>query len=222
MKVLVADDQVVTLRVLDLMLRRNGYDTVLARTGRQALDLLESVPGIDLLLTDIIMPELDGMELLCEIRERPEWRRLPVVISTVLAEVETVERATLLGCRHYLVKPVKEADLIKSVWQALAENPPETPADAEPMHGASSRDLLEDLPTKVELLERLLRGEAAPEESTSLCDIRDGVVRAGAGVAVDILDGLPAKVAALDHGALTRDYVTLLRELSVLQARLAA
>ncbi len=218
MKLLVADDQIVTLRVLDHILKRNGYETVLARTGKQALDLLESDPEIDLVLTDILMPELDGIELLCEIRERPEWRRLPVIISTVLAEVETVERATLLGCRHYLVKPVQEAELVESVRQALSESA----ADAGEGYWAPARDLLENLPAKVDLLERLVRGEAAPEESTSLCDIRDGVVRAGARAAAEILERIPGKVAALDHGSLARDYVVLLRELSVLQVRLAA
>ena len=112
--------------------------------------------------------------------------------------------------------------MIKSVWQALAETHSETAADASPMDGGTSRDLLADLPAMVELLERLLRGEAAPVESTRLCGIRDGVGEAGSWVAAGILDGLPSKVAALDYVTLTRDYVTLLRELSALQFRRAA
>lgn len=74
----------------------------------------------DLLVADLMMPRMDGLELICEVRQDPRWAHIPV---TVLAEQECVGRLKRLGCASFLVKPVREQELIAAVHRALETTP---------------------------------------------------------------------------------------------------
>jgi two-component system response regulator HydG len=108
-KVLVVDDEMGILNTLEILLRREGYAVTTASSGREAL---ESVEGLipDVVLTDIRMPGMTGMELLQEVRERdPE---IAVILMTAQASLQTAMQAVNEGAFYYLQKPFANDELL--------------------------------------------------------------------------------------------------------------
>ena len=109
--ILVVDDEATTRNSLTRLLRHEGYDVLSAANGREALDVLGAVqPGEaharppDLILLDLMMPELDGLELLEILQQNPQWKAMPVVVLTGVSDVHTIRRAERLGARETMVK----------------------------------------------------------------------------------------------------------------------
>ena len=102
-RILVVDDEASARNALTRLLRHEGYDVVGAGNGREALDFL-GTGSADLILLDLMMPEIDGLELLEILHEHPQWRALPVVVLTAMSDIHTVRRADQLGAKEYMVK----------------------------------------------------------------------------------------------------------------------
>ncbi|HZN66846.1 MAG TPA: response regulator [Tepidisphaeraceae bacterium] len=103
--ILVVDDEASARNALARLLRKEGYDVETAGNGREALAALESPEHKpDLMLLDLMMPEIDGLELLEILQASPAWKALPVVVLTAISDTHTVHRAEQLGAREYLVK----------------------------------------------------------------------------------------------------------------------
>ena len=109
MSILIVEDNPISAKVLDLNLSKAGYATILAVNGREALKCLELVPDIDLVITDLSMPEMDGFTLVSTMREHPEWSRVPVVAASAMGEVAAVQRMAEMGCKRFLVKPIRSS-----------------------------------------------------------------------------------------------------------------
>ena len=124
MKVLVVDDNPLTAMVIAEALKSHNFDAVVAYSGIDALEFLAQHPEVQLIVVDVMMPEMTGYELVGKLREEPYWKDVPVVVCTALANVETVDRIASLGCRHYVLKPVTEEQLLLKVRQALETGPP--------------------------------------------------------------------------------------------------
>ena len=103
-RVLVVDDNEVNRDMLCRRLEREGYVPVVAENGREALELIRE-GGLDLVLLDILMPEVDGYQVLEEIKSSPELRDLPVIMISALDEIESVVRCIEMGAEDYLPKP---------------------------------------------------------------------------------------------------------------------
>ena len=101
--VLVVDDEAGTRQTMMRLLGREGYETVGAGDGREALQVLEARTP-DVIVLDLMMPGMDGLELLEAIQRHPQWKALPVVVLTALSDTHTVNRAHQLGAKAYLVK----------------------------------------------------------------------------------------------------------------------
>ena len=101
--VLVVDDEASARGALTKLLRRDGYETEAAGNGREALAALEARTP-DLVLLDVMMPELDGLALLEVLHADPRWRALPVVMLTAVSDTNCIRRAEQLGAKAYLVK----------------------------------------------------------------------------------------------------------------------
>jgi EAL domain-containing protein (putative c-di-GMP-specific phosphodiesterase class I) len=115
-RVLVVDDDEALLEIYADLLREAGYEVETARNGREALQRLDSRHP-DVLLTDIRMPDTDGIQLLRAIRERD--LDLPVLLATGSPTIETAVQAVELGALQYLLKPVTEATLREAVGRAV-------------------------------------------------------------------------------------------------------
>ncbi len=108
-RILVVDDELVNRKVIEGFLKAFGHDCVLAESGVQALDLLD--PSFDLVLLDIMMPDMDGFSVLRELRQRTEVRDLPVIMVTALNSKEDRLKAVEAGANDFVAKPIDKTEL---------------------------------------------------------------------------------------------------------------
>ncbi|WP_165971255.1 hybrid sensor histidine kinase/response regulator [Luteimonas terrae] len=113
-RILVVDDQPANLRVVSSLLSRHGYEVQTAPDGAEALAMLEA-RQFDLLLLDMLMPNMDGFALLGEIKQNPDLLRLPVVFLTVAQDRELLLRAFDSGAVDYVTKPFMPEELLARV-----------------------------------------------------------------------------------------------------------
>ena len=113
-RILVVDDQPSNLRIISALLSRQGYSVHTAESGEDALACLEQQPT-DLVLLDMMMPGMDGFELLQEIRENPAWSGLPVVFLTAAHDRDLLLRAFDAGAVDYVTKPFMPEELLARV-----------------------------------------------------------------------------------------------------------
>ncbi|MCO8161922.1 response regulator [Pseudomonas sp. 21LCFQ010] len=105
-RILVVDDDVRNIFALTSALEHKGAVVEVARNGLEAIDRLNEVPDIDLVLMDVMMPEMDGFEATAQIRKDPRWRKLPVIAVTAKAMKDDQERCLQAGANDYLAKPI--------------------------------------------------------------------------------------------------------------------
>lgn len=113
-RILVVDDQPANLRVVSSLLSRHGYEVQTAPDGAEALAMLEARQP-DLLLLDMLMPNMDGFALLAEIKQNPDLLRLPVVFLTVAQDRQLLLRAFDAGAVDYVTKPFMPEELLARV-----------------------------------------------------------------------------------------------------------
>ncbi|GAB4427734.1 MAG: hypothetical protein Kow0031_07810 [Anaerolineae bacterium] len=114
-KILIVDDEPDTRRFIKTLLGRQNYEILLASSGEDGLVVLENEPGIDVVLLDIMMPGLDGLEVLEIIRQNPSTAATKVILLTALDKVEEKLRAFKLGASDYVVKPFSKDELIARI-----------------------------------------------------------------------------------------------------------
>lgn len=120
--VLVVDDNPVNLRVCRLILERYGH-TVETETSPATAFSRMNAQMPDVLITDLMMPVLDGIELTRQIRALPTGRRLPIIMLTARGEESDQDRAMDAGATLFLTKPVSSGALTAAVNDALASPP---------------------------------------------------------------------------------------------------
>jgi CheY-like chemotaxis protein len=109
---LLVDDDARNIFALSSVLERRGMKVLTATTGREAIALLESTPGVAIVLMDIMMPEMDGYQTMGVIRTKAEFRRLPIVALTAKAMKGDREKCLEAGASDYLAKPVNTEQLL--------------------------------------------------------------------------------------------------------------
>jgi hypothetical protein len=105
---------------LSSLLEPKGARVEIARNGREALEFLTraALPGasqVDLVLMDIMMPEMDGLTAMREIRRRPDWRKLPIIALTAKAMRDDQEKCLAAGANDYIAKPLDVEKLLSLV-----------------------------------------------------------------------------------------------------------
>jgi CheY-like chemotaxis protein len=120
--ILLADDDMRTLYALAALLRGKGASVHVAETGREALDVLGAHPDVDVVLMDMMMPEMDGYEALRQLRADPRYRSIPAIALTAKAMKSERERCLEAGASDYLAKPVDPARLLITLDGLLKAN----------------------------------------------------------------------------------------------------
>ena len=118
MCVLLVEDENVARKCAEMALRSCGYRVLTAENGKQALDLLKSPKGdeVDLILTDILMPEVSGLQLLENVVQTPKWKQLPVTVMSTQDSIDTAANCIQKGAVEFLAKPVRKHKLA-NLWQ---------------------------------------------------------------------------------------------------------
>ncbi len=153
--ILIADDDPIQRRLLTEMVKRAGYDPIAVEGGEQAIARIEKAePRIDLLVLDLVMPDLDGMGVLGKLREMDI--SLPVIVQTAHGSIETVISAMRAGAADFVVKPVGAERLQVSIKNALRVDALE--GELRRVNRRSSNTLtFRDLVTRSPEMERVIR-----------------------------------------------------------------
>ena len=117
-KILIADDDRRNRLAISHVLEEKGIQVVCVENGKDCLSTLETEPEIDLVLMDIMMPEMDGYEAMQHIRNEPGWKKLPVIALTAKAMKGDRLKCIEAGANDYLSKPVDMDKLLSllRVW----------------------------------------------------------------------------------------------------------
>ncbi|MEX2531567.1 MAG: response regulator [Gemmatimonadota bacterium] len=119
---LIAEDEPHIRRILMTLMESSGFEVEVALDGRQALERLQSSKRYDLVLMDLLMPYLSGLDVLAETRKMPHRMGLPVVILTAKGQDADREQAISLGAADFVTKPFSPKKLLKRVDQLLASS----------------------------------------------------------------------------------------------------
>jgi CheY-like chemotaxis protein/signal transduction histidine kinase/HAMP domain-containing protein len=113
--VLLVDDDARNIFALSSVLERRGINVLTATTGSEAIELIESTADLAIVLMDIMMPEMDGYQTIQAIREKPIFRRLPIIALTAKAMKGDREKCLEAGASDYLAKPVNTEQLLSAL-----------------------------------------------------------------------------------------------------------
>jgi DNA-binding response OmpR family regulator len=112
--VVVEDDQII-VTLLEHMLTRCGFEVRIAVDGRQATDFIDTLPPPGLVLLDVMLPYLDGFELIRKIRGHATWSQVPVIMLTSKSQEQNIVRALDYGANDYLIKPFRPGELLARI-----------------------------------------------------------------------------------------------------------
>ena len=115
LRVLVADDDEATLRATRRILERFGCEVTAVASAREALACITGPEAIDLLVTDIVMPEMDGIELCRRIRTVPGYEDKPILMLTAKTDSISIEKAFAAGANDYIAKPFNLKDIYNRI-----------------------------------------------------------------------------------------------------------
>lgn len=117
--ILIVDDNKETVKLYSALLELEGFQTIPAYDGYQALETLKN-QTVDVVLLDIMMPEIDGIEVCRQIKSHPKTEGISIVMVTALSDPENKQQALKAGANGYLTKPVMVDDLINAIHAADA------------------------------------------------------------------------------------------------------
>ncbi len=120
MKILIVDDCQTTRKLLTLYLKVKGFEVVSAENGLDAIEKLAS-HEVNLILSDLNMPFMDGIELIKTLKADPNMSHIPVLMVTTEADPEEKQKALEAGASEYLVKPVTAEMVTQSIKNILKE-----------------------------------------------------------------------------------------------------
>jgi adenylate cyclase len=164
-KILIADDNRVNRLLLGRGLEHQGHAVVFAEHGREALELLRK-DDFDLLLLDVLMPELDGYEVLAELKHDLHLREIPVIMTSSLDELDSVVKCVEMGAEDYLNKPINPVLLNARIGASL-EKKRLRDQQRELISKFATKEVADDLLTSGFSL-----GGKQVDASAMFCDIR--------------------------------------------------
>lgn len=126
--ILVVEDVANILELLEVTLRFKGYEVISARNGAEALEMVKKVEPV-LVITDILMPKMDGYAFVQKLRTNPATRRIPVVfLSATYVTPEDKQFAISLGAARFIEKPIDTEDFLLTIAEIMTQEPSTGPA----------------------------------------------------------------------------------------------
>lgn len=119
-KILVVDDEKNIILVFKMSLEKAGYDVVIARDGIVALEKARE-ENPDLILLDIVLPKMNGFLVFEALQDDPKTEEIPVIFLSARAEKKDLDKAMSMGATDYLVKPLKQHELLEAVEKYIKE-----------------------------------------------------------------------------------------------------
>jgi len=117
-RILLVDDSETVLMLERMILKGGNYELVTARDGKEGVEkALRFKP--DLILMDVIMPQMNGFEAIHKLRQRDETRSIPILIVTTKGEEEGMETGYVSGCNEYITKPIDSLELLTKIRSFL-------------------------------------------------------------------------------------------------------
>jgi DNA-binding response OmpR family regulator len=118
-RILVVDDTAFNLKILYDLLSKENYEVLVAQSGKKALDILAATMP-DLVLLDIMMPEMDGFAVLKTMKGAPEWQDIPVIFVTAKTDHNSLVEGFQLGAVDYITKPFQSDELLARIHTHVA------------------------------------------------------------------------------------------------------
>ncbi|HOX47548.1 MAG TPA: response regulator [Spirochaetia bacterium] len=119
-KILVVDDSAAIRQSISFILKQEGYDTVEAQDGLDALNVLGTLDAVDLIITDVNMPNLDGIGFIRKARELPKFKFTPILVLTTESQGSKMNEGKEAGATGWIVKPFN-ADKLLGIVKKVAE-----------------------------------------------------------------------------------------------------
>ena len=167
--ILVVDDEETSRSILFGSLEKEGYTISQAQSGAEALEILK-IETFDLVLLDIVMPDMDGIQVLETMKQSDVLRRTPVMLTTASKEAGNVTKCIRLGAVDYIVKPYDVGKIRARIWRYLTKDKPPKHLDATPALLKPGRILIVD---SVALSRTLLA--ARLKQTPHAIEVADGI-----------------------------------------------
>jgi CheY-like chemotaxis protein len=119
--ILIIDDDPISVRLLEMIVARNGYATASATSAEEAVDWLEQGEPVELIITDQNLGGTTGLEFYQSLQGNPRFRSVPVILCTGVADRDTVTTALALGIRHLIAKPITPKVVLEKIAAVLAD-----------------------------------------------------------------------------------------------------
>ncbi|HEY64500.1 MAG TPA: response regulator [Caldilineae bacterium] len=125
-RVLVIDDEPELIKLVSIFLGMAGFEVVGAHDGLSAIENLERLSP-DLVICDMVMPAMDGIETIKAIRAHPRMSSIPIIMLSARGQMDEIERALAVGANDYIMKPFSGAEVIRIVKKYLSREPSVVP-----------------------------------------------------------------------------------------------
>lgn len=119
-RALVVDDSLTIRRLVGQLLKNNGFEVVEAQNGKEAADKAKADPTFSLVITDLNMPVMDGIEFIRELRSVPDYKFVPVIFLTTESDTVKREDARAIGATAWIVKPFAPEKVLAVVQRIAA------------------------------------------------------------------------------------------------------
>ncbi len=117
--ILVVDDSKTVRNLVSFILKKEGYKVTMAEDGIDGLEKLYSAEKVDLIISDINMPRMDGFKFISNVREQEAYRDLPIVVLSTEGQEKDIQQGISLGANLYMVKPAQPDKMLKNIKMLL-------------------------------------------------------------------------------------------------------
>ncbi|MFW6243936.1 MAG: response regulator [Desulfovibrionales bacterium] len=117
--ILIVDDSKTVRNLVAFIMKKEGFRVITAEDGLDGLEKLYSADRVDLIISDVNMPKMDGFTFIKSVREQDSYRDIPVVVLSTEGQEKDIQQGMMLGANMYMVKPAQPDDLVRNVKMLL-------------------------------------------------------------------------------------------------------